>query len=633
MAASVLAHHYYGDEEGPPWRVVGHDLTLMKNDNFQQLRFTEAFVNSMSQKRPGYQALKELVHISSIWNSPGLPSETRQALPDAFKRPPDEDPFRRDTSSHKHSTHAFSRHPLHRQSKKEQPEKTGQESIFSYTSRSSERQKVDSDPPRHKHDTSEDIAEPWLTFGRDSSCHGVKNIENDERTPVARIIWLFITLGMASGLFYSVIVLIINYNEYRTVTRTEIKVDNNITFPSITFCNICPYKKSDGNGQLNPLSIFMAKTTIFEDSFNIDYSTPQMQKILNMTSEAVQEQYSYTVNELVWFATYEGKELDKEKDFEIVNTQYGRCFTFNGPKHIAKYGVRTVSYDGRYSGLRIMGQLYQSKYLIMDDMTAGLRMFISHHPETPRLDKDGLEFQPGSSTKISLTPAKFKFLPPPFHSYGSEPCQETEEMDLRSKMYDAPFYSYTACIDQCQDLYASKNCSCYSSTLKVKGLPPCTVEQDFFCFKEIKSALINNLMNVSCDCPRPCAFHRYGMTLSSSQLPSRASSKFIISQLGIADDVERLRDNYIEIRVYLESNVVREESHEPQYTFTSMLAYLGGQMGFFLGASLVTLTEFMETVFIFFYLLFKKKIMEMGKMEPQPSSAVEEKKKPEQGKY
>ena len=35
MAASVLAHHYYGDEEGPPWRVVGHDLTLMKNDNFQ----------------------------------------------------------------------------------------------------------------------------------------------------------------------------------------------------------------------------------------------------------------------------------------------------------------------------------------------------------------------------------------------------------------------------------------------------------------------------------------------------------------------------------------------------------------------------------------------------------------------
>ena len=42
-----------------------------------------------------------------------------------------------------------------------------------------------------------------------------------------------------------------------------------------------------------------------------------MQKILNMTSEAVQEQYSYTVNELVWFATYEGKELDKEKDFEV----------------------------------------------------------------------------------------------------------------------------------------------------------------------------------------------------------------------------------------------------------------------------------------------------------------------------
>ncbi|GFR70276.1 acid-sensing ion channel 4 [Elysia marginata] len=149
-----------------------------------------------------------------------------------------------------------------------------------------------------------------------------------------------------------------------------------------------------------------------------------------------------------------------------------------------------------------------------------------------------------------------------------------------------------------------------------------------------EDAIINNLKNVSCDCPRPCAFFRYDMTISSSQLPSRASSQFILNQLDMKQDLQRLRDNYIEVRVYLGSNIVREETHEPQYTFTSMLAYLGGQMGFFLGASLVTLTEFFETLILFFYLFFKRKIVEMGKMEPQPSvSTEEEKKKPEQGKY
>ncbi|GFR70278.1 acid-sensing ion channel 1 [Elysia marginata] len=339
-------------------------------------------------------------------------------------------------------------------------------SIFSYATRSSERQQKESSPPQHNLDEGPgEIAEPWVTFGRESSCHGVKNIENAERTRIARIIWLVITMGMASGLLYSVIELVINYNEYNTVTRTEVKVDNNIMFPSITFCNICPYKRLDKNNNLNPVAPFLLSTTIFKNQVKLDLKAPNIERVLNMSSEYIQENYSYTVDEMVWFATYEEKTLDEKKDFEVVNTQYGRCFTFNGPKYIAKHGVRTVTYDGRFSGLRVMAQLYQNNYVIMNDMTAGLRMFISQHPETPRLNKDGIELQPGSATKVSLSPAKFKFLPPPYHSYGSEPCEATDEKELRDKMYDAPFYSYTACLDQCYDLHAANNCSCYISTL------------------------------------------------------------------------------------------------------------------------------------------------------------------------
>ncbi|GFO27945.1 acid-sensing ion channel 1 [Plakobranchus ocellatus] len=586
----------------------------------------------MSQRRAGYQALKELVNRTSIWNSAGLSFEDRQALPDAFKRPPDEDPFRRDTIRNDVLT---SSHVLG-QVKKDHREQD-KNSIFSYsTSRGStdNSRHTDSTVVKPKPDAVEEITEPWVSFGRDSSCHGVKNIENRERSKTARLIWLLITLGMTSGLIYSVIELVINYYEYNTVTRTEVKVADNIIFPSITFCNICPYKYTE-NGKANPITTLMAQTTIFRDSFAIDYSTPYYQSVLNMSSEEIQQNYSYDVSELIWFAIYEGTTLDLNDAFEVVDTQYGRCFTFNGPKNIKKYGVKRVSYDGRYSGLRIMAQLFQSQYLIMDDMTAGLRMYISQHPETPRLDKDGLELQPGTATKISLSPSKFTFLPPPYHSYGSEPCQETEEMDLREKMYDAPFYSYTACIEQCQDLHAAMNCSCYTSTLKVKGLPPCTVGQDFFCYKLFKDALINNLMNVTCDCPRPCTFYRYDMTISSSQLPSRASSNFILKALRMeTDNVERLRDNYLDVRVYLESNIMREETHEPQFTFTSMLAYLGGQMGFFLGASLVTVSEFMETLIISSYVFFKKKVVEMGKMDQKPSRVTKEKNNSsEQEKY
>ncbi|BFZ06939.1 hypothetical protein BsWGS_09978 [Bradybaena similaris] len=70
--------------------------------------------------------------------------------------------------------------------------------------------------------------------------------------------------------------------------------------------------------------------------------------------------------------------------------------------------------------------------------------------------------------------------------------------------------------------------------------------------------------------------------------------------------------------------MLRHERHEAQYTWRSIFSFLGGQMGFFIGASLITLAEILETVMLTVYTFFHKQVMRMGQQifraKPPPTT-------------
>ncbi|GFR74876.1 acid-sensing ion channel 4 [Elysia marginata] len=150
----------------------------------------------------------------------------------------------------------------------------------------------------------------------------------------------------------------------------------------------------------------------------------------------------------------------------------------------------------------------------------------------------------------------------------------------------------------------------------MQGLKECTTGDIFLCFTPCH----DNFQTSLCDCPRTCKFTRFHTTVSQSQLPSRVAAQYLAQAANSSPDA--LREDYLEIRVYFDTMMVRYETHEPQFTFNSMFAYLGGQMGFFLGASLITLSELLETLFFTAYICLRKKLMHLGQLNRKSATST-----------
>ncbi|XP_046584037.1 acid-sensing ion channel 4-A-like [Haliotis rubra] len=65
---------------------------------------------------------------------------------------------------------------------------------------------------------------------------------------------------------------------------------------------------------------------------------------------------------------------------------------------------------------------------------------------------------------------------------------------------------------------------------------------------------------------------------------------------GHAESYQQIRDDYVEVRVMFDGMIQYHVEHVPEITPSDIFGKLGGQMGFFLGASLLTLTELIEVV-------------------------------------
>ncbi|XP_052089260.1 acid-sensing ion channel 5-like [Mytilus californianus] len=116
---------------------------------------------------------------------------------------------------------------------------------------------------------------------------------------------------------------------------------------------------------------------------------------------------------------------------------------------------------------------------------------------------------------------------------------------------------------------------------------------------------------VNCDCPLPCKYTHYDVSLTSSLFPSDFYSKKIFDVIG-AEDLDYYRQNYIALHIYFDQLSTTISKQVPKYSSAGdIFANLGGQMGLFLGASIVTLTELCEFL-IFAFWTFMNNLKKRG---------------------
>ena len=98
-----------------------------------------------------------------------------------------------------------------------------------------------------------------------------------------------------------------------------------------------------------------------------------------------------------------------------------------------------------------------------------------------------------------------------------------------------------------------------------------------------------------CFCPTPCNLTRYGKEISMVKIPNRGSARYLARKYNRNETY--IRENFLVLDVFFEALTSEAMEQQAAYGLSALLGDLGGQMGLFIGASILTLLEILDYIY------------------------------------
>ncbi|XP_057193440.1 acid-sensing ion channel 4-B isoform X2 [Triplophysa rosa] len=277
-----------------------------------------------------------------------------------------------------------------------------------------------------------------------------------------------------------------------------------------------------------------------------------------------------------------------ERDGEIlksVYTRYGKCYTFNGNKTSPK----RVRQGGTGNGLELMLDIEQDEYLPIwretneTTLEAGIRVQIHSQDEPPYIHQLGFGVSPGFQTFVSCQEQRLTYLPQPWGN-----CRASSEPVIPG--YDT--YSISACRLHCESTRVLRECNC--RMVHMPGDADICTPSKIKCVDKAL-ALLQKSTGDSCPCETPCNMTRYGKELSMVKIPSRGSARYLSRKYQKSE--EDIRDNFLILDIFFEALNYETIEQKKAYDIAGLLGDIGGQMGLFIGASILTILEILDFIY------------------------------------
>uniref|UniRef100_A0A671QQY2 Acid-sensing ion channel 1 n=1 Tax=Sinocyclocheilus anshuiensis TaxID=1608454 RepID=A0A671QQY2_9TELE len=269
------------------------------------------------------------------------------------------------------------------------------------------------------------------------------------------------------------------------------------------------------------------------------------------------DRLGHQLEEMLLYCRFQGQ-LCGPRNFSTIFTRYGKCYTFNSGQDGRPLLITMKG--GMGNGLELMLDIQQDEYL-------------------------------------PLT-----YLPPPWGD-----CKATP---MDSDFFNT--YSITACRIDCETRYLVENCNCRMVHMPGDA-PYCTPEQ----YKECADPALDFLVerdNDYCVCDTPCNMTRYGKELSFVKIPSKASAKYLAKKYNKTE--QYIAENILVLDIFFEALNFETIEQKKAYELAGLLGDIGGQMGLFIGASILTILE----LFDYLYEVIKYKLCHCAKKKHQRSN-------------
>ena len=430
---------------------------------------------------------------------------------------------------------------------------------------------------------------PFTKWAESSTIHGVDHIFIG-KSKVRRVVWGVILLLAIGGCLYGIIDRSIYFSSKPTATTVTADInENGISFPAVTICNLSPISRryADQHNLNNLLSYILftdsnAATKGFISS-NCEASLDQVND--TATTFTLKDVFRDGArNSSFILACHYGSARNKMDCTNMLLlhttlTPRGLCYTFNGDPASPPLLVKSA---GERFGLRMILNISQSDYIHSINGDAGIKVSVHTRDERPDPLLNGISVPPHSHASIALYPIRSTSKPEitrcaptdtrlsyfPGLPYTTSGCQANEHFERSLAQCD--------CVDVAESSGSSAN--------------DCTVN-DICCLYNTGTS--TDALNSTC--LPACNEMIYSSSVSYSQYPSDVT----VSRLARfqSQSTESLDDNILAINIYFGSLSTIVTSTDFTYSWSGLLADIGGQLALFVGASVIS---FMELVLLCF---------------------------------
>ncbi|XP_055932808.1 acid-sensing ion channel 1A-like [Argiope bruennichi] len=318
-------------------------------------------------------------------------------------------------------------------------------------------------------------------------------------------------------------------------------------------------------------------------------------------------QYGVTFDSLVASCTFEGTRCHRENFTVLYDPVYGKCYMFNfvGNGEIGSEKPIEIQTYGSMSGLQLLLRVTDDNALDLLRREIGARIVIHDPHILPFVTEYGVNIRPKDMTAIELSYSKVERLTKPWGN-----CIDNYQM-----ANDEP-YTVLGCEKNCVYRIMTDICNCTMRHLLrgavLNKLKPafalCNVSNllEKLC-SEMVMDNINSFRDLSyCDCRSPCSETVYSYTVASSKLNENYyKTAKAIRTLNLDSEGKVKYMNYthtksmLGVKVYFNSFLVSSQKEVPSYSWETLMANIGGNLGFFMGLTLVTFLEIAEFIWDF----------------------------------
>ena len=418
-----------------------------------------------------------------------------------------------------------------------------------------------------------------------TTAHGVVRIFQG-KSIIRRLFWLIIVLTAAGGCIYNISDRIQFLISGPTSTTISVARRTTLTFPAVTVCNLNSLRI--GELEMRNLTELIQSATILVSEEGTKSCEEELESVAQLqnsslndiTYEEMTVKARNSVAEFILNCFFAGEPCGNLTEvFKPVFTNLGICYTFNSGK--IKPLLQSKG-TGQRQGLQLVVNVDQLDYATPSD--AGVKIAIHTQSEPPLPDDQGIGVPPGRNAFISIKEQNIK------DQTGQNCNSDIDVSSFNFLQGEYTTYSESACLVDCIYTSMADDCECIGArsfyspdTAAYSQLPNCTLEK--IC------CIVNELVSPNeCNCPAACSSVLYESTVSYSYFPAEYISQSFATIFGIP--VDFFPTNFLEVSVYFETLNVETQTTSSAYSFVALLSDIGGQLGLFLGVSVISIIEF-----------------------------------------